>query len=126
MQRTAWKIGIALVAALGLLACEDSKPAKVEAPAAEKPAAEKPAAEKPAAEKPTEVVKEAPAAEQPAAPQGEEAKEEKEAGGGGGLLPDPDFSLKTPSLKAPDHGGKNLLGEDKKKPGLLDVKLDQE
>jgi hypothetical protein len=105
-QRIAWKMGVALVVTLGLLACDKAEPTRAEPTKAE-PTKEEPA-------KLAEPVKEEPAKAEP-------AKEEPKAVAkpSGVVLPSPDFSLKTPSLKAPNNGGKNLLGEDKKKPSLL-------
>lgn len=109
---------VALIAGLSLVACEEAPPA----PAAPTPAASVPAAPAPAAEAPPTPAPPTPAPPTSAPVEAAPAAEAAPAKGGG-LLPDPDFSLKTPSLELPNQGGKNILGEEKKEPRLLDSDL---
>jgi hypothetical protein len=103
---------IALIAGLSLVACEEAPPAPAPPLAA-------PVAPTPAPPTPAPAAAEAAPTPAPA----EAAPVEAAPAKGGGLLPDPDFSLKTPSLELPNQGGKSLLGEEKKEPRLLDSDL---
>lgn len=129
MRRT-WTLIAPMALTLSLLVGCPSEPAAPKAP--EAPAADgaatpaAPAGEAPAAEAPKEG---APAGETPAgeAPTGDaaaNAEEKKDEGGGGDLLPSPDFNLKAPELKAPEGERKGIIpGNSEDKPKLLDVDL---
>ncbi len=121
---------VALLATLALIACDTPPPtAEIPSPPTSSvpPPADQGAAKVGEAGAPVDGA--APSEGQAAAPAGDQgapAGDEAPSGGeGGGLLPDPDFALKVPELKAPEgEKPKNLLGgEGEGKPKLLDVDL---
>ena len=116
-----WLACVALLVVALAASCEEDKPQETAPPPIPKSAAE-PAADKPAADTPAPE-------ENPTA--GAEEAETADTDAGAEVLPDPDFSLKGPELRAPSLGGKkgSILGggddsagsEDK--PRLLDTEL---